>query len=116
MTVHQEYRFPCQYCGTKFRTSTNRKDHIKRAHIFQKDHKCEQCGEEFYRKKGLDHHIASKHLGIRYRCGVAGCNSSLSRKDAYITHLKSHTTLTESEKKDLLEKLEIFIKQHNLPK
>jgi hypothetical protein len=59
---------------------------------------------------GLDHHIASKHLGIRYRCGVVGCNSTLSRKDAYITHLKSHT-LTENEKKDLLEKLEKFIKQ-----
>lgn len=115
-SLHTEYRYTCQHCSTKFRTSARLKDHVKRSHTFVKDYKCNQCDEEFYRKKGLDHHIVSKHLGIRYHCGVTGCNSTLSRKDAYITHLRSHTSLTEVEKKDLLEKLEQFIKQHNLPK
>lgn len=113
-TLHEEFKFLCKFCNLKFRSNNILMNHIKRKHTFQKDYKCDTCGENFFRSPDLSHHIALIHLGIRYKCGVPGCTSTLTRKDAYLTHLKSHTTLTEDEKKDLLIKLKEFVEKHNL--
>lgn len=113
-SIHEEFKYPCQECNVKCRTRNLLNVHIKRKHTFQKDHKCETCGESFFRAQELSHHIALTHLGIRYGCTVAGCTSSLSRKDAYLTHLKSHTNLTPEEKKEVLAKLKEFVEKHNL--
>lgn len=112
-SVHEEFRYPCQSCNMKCRTANLLKTHVKRKHTFVKDFKCETCGEEFYRAQELSHHIALIHLNIRYHCTVQGCTSSLSRKDAYLTHLKSHN-LTPDEKKEVLAKLKEFVEKHNL--
>lgn len=113
-TIHEEYKFICEFCNLKCRTRGVLNIHIKRKHTFQKDHKCDLCGHQFFRLAELSHHVALEHLGIRYECGVAGCNSTLSRKDAYLTHLKSHTNLTEEDKKELMRKLKEFVEKHNL--
>lgn len=113
-SIHEDYRYPCLECTIKCRTQNLLNVHMKRKHTFEKDHKCETCGESFYRAQELSHHIALTHLGIRYQCTVPGCTSSLSRKDAYLTHLKSHTNLTADEKKEVLTKLKEFVEKHNL--
>jgi uncharacterized Zn-finger protein len=111
--MHEEYKFVCDYCSQKFRSRTSLSQHVKRNHTFIKDFKCDQCEKAYYERTILKHHIALVHLGIRYQCQVAGCTASLSRKDAYMTHLKSHN-LDESEMKVLIQKCKEFREQNDL--
>jgi uncharacterized Zn-finger protein len=111
--THGELKFICSYCGRKHKRSSELLNHIKRTHKLIKNHKCNQCEKAYFDPKCLKHHIALVHMGIRYQCQVQGCTSSLSRKDAYVTHLKSHN-LNESEMKDLMQKCEKFRLENNL--
>jgi uncharacterized Zn-finger protein len=90
--------------------------HIKRYHTFEKDFKCTECDAAFYAKSNLEYHVKSKHDGIKFVCGVPGCKSSLSRKDAYLNHLKSHKELTKEEMKELHIKLDEFCEVNGLKK
>jgi KRAB domain-containing zinc finger protein len=111
--LHEEYKFVCSYCSGKFRHASLLAIHIKINHTHIKDFVCDQCSASYHKRPALNHHIALVHMGIRYQCQVSGCTSSLSRKDAYVTHLKSHN-LNESEMKLIMIKCKEFMEANNL--
>lgn len=118
-TIHKEFRFTCDLCSNenKFRSKQSLKFHIKRYHTFEKDKKCHLCSAAFFGKRDLDCHITAKHLNIRFQCGVAGCKSSLSRKDAYLSHIqKAHKDLTAEERKSLRAEIDKIYFHNNLIK
>jgi hypothetical protein len=113
--MHTETNFGCSYCDMNFTTSSSVNKHIKRVHERIKDHQCNQCNAMFYERSGLSNHIAVVHKGIRYKCQVPGCASSLARKDIYMFHLKQkHNNLDKSEMDGILRKCKEFMEQHNL--
>ena len=101
--AHTEPRFSCQICNKKIKSKFKLDIHIKQNHTFEKDHVCtySNCEAAYATKAALKRHISEKHLGIRIRCGETSCSSSFGRKDAYVTHLKSHRELTEVEMEEL---------------
>ncbi|KAG5667403.1 hypothetical protein PVAND_015384 [Polypedilum vanderplanki] len=117
-TLHQEYQYPCTFpnCGIKYRNSTQLKNHMNRIHLDKKDYECEECGAAFYTARDLDRHIVSKHLGIKFVCEVPGCSSTLSRRDAYLSHLKSHSGLSEEHRRELIKNCNDFCIKMNLKK
>ncbi|XP_070504950.1 zinc finger protein 260-like isoform X2 [Chironomus tepperi] len=115
-SLHREYQHLCTFpnCGLKYRTATQLKNHVNRIHLERREYECKECTSAFYTMRDLDRHIISKHLGIKFVCEVPGCNSTLSRRDAYLSHLKSHSGLTEDERRELISKLNEFCMQLNL--
>lgn len=97
-------------CGEKYATRTRLKNHINRKHTFVKNYKCTEpdCEAEFYGSSALKRHTIKVHRGIRFNCQVPGCASSLSRRDAYLNHLKSHRELSKAEHDELINKLNDF--------
>jgi uncharacterized Zn-finger protein len=113
IALHREKKFACEFCGDKFVIKSRLQMHIKRNHTFEKNIKCTEpnCEAAFYKNTDLVQHISKVHRGIRFNCQVPGCLSSLSRRDAYINHLKSHKELTRAEFDELFEKLNKFCRE-----
>ena len=117
-SLHREYKYICSFpeCGTKYRTGTQLKNHVNRYHLERREYQCKDCPSAFYTFRDLSRHIISKHLGIKFACEVPGCGSTLSRRDAYMNHLKHHQGISDEERKECVRKLQRFCTQLNLSK
>lgn len=113
--MHGDNIFDCTYCEKKFNTKTKLNDHIKRYHTFEKNYKCSElnCDAAFYDSQNLKRHIRTIHQGLRFECQVPGCKSSLSRRDAYVAHLKYHKELSKNQYDELYNKLKVFCAEND---
>lgn len=48
------------------------------------------------------------HRGIKFNCYVPGCATSVSRRDALVSHMKAKHQLTSEEREIFMEKLKVY--------
>ena len=58
----------CEACGQTFRDKSGMKKHFKVHHMGQKDHKCDQCENEYASKVHLKRHIEAAHMEMNFFC------------------------------------------------
>ena len=58
----------CAACGQTFRDRSGMKKHYKVFHMGQKDHKCDQCENEYSSKVHLKRHIEAAHMDLCFQC------------------------------------------------
>ena len=58
----------CAACGQTFRDRSGMKKHYKLVHMGQKDHKCDQCENEYSSKIHLKRHIEAAHMDLSFHC------------------------------------------------
>ena len=56
----------CEACGQTFRDRSGMKKHYKVHHMGQKDHKCDQCENEYASKVHLKRHIEAAHMDVNF--------------------------------------------------
>ena len=78
----------CEACGQTFRDRSGMKKHYKVHHMGQKDHKCDQCENEYASKVHLKRHIEAAHMDVNFFCDI--CN----------TEFKTSVDLKEHEKRE----------------
>ncbi|KAK7099423.1 hypothetical protein V1264_003565 [Littorina saxatilis] len=79
----------CQYCGLWLKRTYNLKQHIRRKHVMQLDHKCSICERAFSTKFSLKQHIII-HTGEKpFVCEV--CGEPFARKENLTCHKNTHT-------------------------
>ncbi|CRK94416.1 CLUMA_CG007923, isoform A [Clunio marinus] len=105
--VHGERRFQCEKCKKDFLNKSRLQRHVERVHIRLKRFVCDACGKGFSDPKRLFTHKMG-HAGIRFPCFIPGCQSSFTRKDAAVFHIKHNHSLTALEENDCKEKLDEF--------
>ena len=58
----------CAACGQTFRDRSGMKKHYKLVHMGQRDHKCDQCDNEYSSKIHLKRHFEAAHLDLSFHC------------------------------------------------
>ena len=96
-----EYKFFCEYCGSKFKTDKGLKNHSNRDRKCYEKWECDRCHQEFDRKFNYDRHISRKFPCIDDNPGniCEICNGSYSSK----SYLKKHLIKCREKHKDTPE-------------
>ncbi|XP_068625832.1 zinc finger imprinted 3-like [Battus philenor] len=85
-TVAASYK--CNICDKSFILKSKLTSHIKKVHLMERNHICEECGQGFFIKQSLDEHMV-KHKGERvFKCTV--CNKAYARKKTLREHMRIH--------------------------
>ena len=80
--------FKCLACDNTYTAKETLTRHIKRNHLLERTHECQQCDMTFFRKKELNSHML-KHTGERnFKCDI--CWKAFIRKDHLKEHLRIH--------------------------
>jgi hypothetical protein len=53
------------------------------------DFNCKECGHKLHTRQGLNFHMNSKHLGVRFSCTEEGCEFQASQKQGVKEHVES---------------------------
>ncbi|XP_063899058.1 zinc finger protein 26 [Helicoverpa armigera] len=88
--VHNEElkRYKCKACPQSYITPGHLSSHVRRDHLNERNHKCDQCDLAFYTKNALKMHMI-RHDGERiHTCPV--CQKSYQRKKTLREHLRIH--------------------------
>ncbi|XP_052745578.1 zinc finger protein 624 [Bicyclus anynana] len=89
--VHNEElkRYKCKACPQSYITPGHLSSHVRRDHLNERNHKCNQCDLAFYTRNSLKMHMI-KHDGERiHACSI--CNKSYQRKKTLREHMRIHT-------------------------
>lgn len=85
----------CPKCNKDFPTPRNMRKHLRRVHILEKKHGCEQCGSMFKSRDALNTHKKIKHMGKKikrvYNFECYYCDAKYTTKYALSDHISSHT-------------------------
>lgn len=80
--------YKCKACDRTFTESTLYYIHLKRDHLMDRPHDCEQCDKKFFTKFALRKHMLS-HTGERaFQCKV--CFKAFGRRSTLTEHLRIH--------------------------
>ena len=85
--VHQK-QFLCNQCGNSFGLKTGLETHIKYVHSDKKMFQCEKCSYKFDSKERLDHHFARKHK-LRNCESCPHCGKQYSQLKSHIQYCKA---------------------------
>ncbi|CAG9789654.1 unnamed protein product [Diatraea saccharalis] len=81
----------CQACSKTFPNRKLYTVHMKRDHLLERKHPCEECDMTFFRMTDLKKHML-KHTGERkYQCSV--CKKSYGRNTTLTQHMKIHANI-----------------------
>ncbi|XP_063632103.1 PR domain zinc finger protein 5-like isoform X7 [Cydia splendana] len=79
----------CKACDKAFSSPSALSVHIKRNHLIERHHKCDQCEMTFYSIRELEHHLV-KHSGTReFQCDV--CYKYYGLRKTLVEHMRIHT-------------------------
>lgn len=81
----------------------------QRVHENRYDYFCEHCHKGFFKGGNLRDHLM-KHVGIRFRCYVLGCQQTATKRGNLLSHLKSHS-LSPEEMESFMQKLNAFCEE-----
>ncbi|KDN50006.1 hypothetical protein RSAG8_01342, partial [Rhizoctonia solani AG-8 WAC10335] len=86
---HAPRAHPCQYCGKSFSQRTALNTHIN-IHTGERPHKCRKgCSQRFSDPSSRTRHEKELHTpGFGFKCSRPGCNESVKRKLAFVTHME----------------------------
>ncbi|CAG9789652.1 unnamed protein product [Diatraea saccharalis] len=81
----------CQACSKIFSNKRRYTIHMKRDHLMEREHKCDECDMAFFAQTDLKKHML-KHTGEKkYQCSV--CKKSYGRQNTLKEHLKIHANI-----------------------
>ncbi|CAG4958918.1 unnamed protein product [Colias eurytheme] len=81
----------CGACGKKFSYPFQVERHIRIYHMFEKDHKCPECGLEFATQNKLQQHSLTHTDKRPYPCEI--CGKSYRSRSNLRTHVKMHLNI-----------------------
>lgn len=85
----RSYKIICKFCGKKFVSKTNYKDHLNK-HTGDKPYECDLCGRKFGFKSMIDKHKLFKHSDDKpFRC--TNCPKAFKMKRLLDQHMVTHT-------------------------
>lgn len=80
---------PCNYCTSRFDTSTNLRFHILRSHGEERPYQCDECGFKFTNIKDLKSHSRVHNAVKSNECDQ--CRSRFTHRSSLKRHLKVHS-------------------------
>ncbi|KAG7298336.1 hypothetical protein JYU34_017939 [Plutella xylostella] len=81
--------YNCNICERVFLMKSKLTSHIKKVHLMERNHVCNECGHTFFWKRCLEEHMI-KHKGERiYQCNV--CTKAYARKKTLREHMRIHS-------------------------
>ncbi|CAG9106463.1 unnamed protein product [Plutella xylostella] len=81
--------YNCNICERVFLMKSKLTSHIKKVHLMERNHVCNECGHTFFWKRCLEEHMV-KHKGERiYQCNV--CTKAYARKKTLREHMRIHS-------------------------
>ncbi|XP_077295507.1 uncharacterized protein LOC143917796 [Arctopsyche grandis] len=95
MDVHNDEpnKFKCKLCPKQYLMSSALTAHVKKAHLLERKHKCQECDQQFFYPMELRRHMI-KHSGIKnFQCEV--CKKSYARRYTLQEHLKIHNNVKD---------------------
>lgn len=79
--------YQCNACDRTFAMRKQLRMHIKREHLMDKRHRCDECDMRFFTITDLKRH-SSKHAGVRHPCSV--CLKTYASVRTLKTHMQLH--------------------------
>eukprot|EP00090_Calanus_glacialis_P021853 TRINITY_DN33700_c0_g1_i1.p1 TRINITY_DN33700_c0_g1~~TRINITY_DN33700_c0_g1_i1.p1 ORF type:complete len:513 (+),score=84.99 TRINITY_DN33700_c0_g1_i1:216-1541(+) len=87
-SAHLGITYECDKCKSIFTSKTGLYNHTRTVHSDERPFICQECGEDFKRKKNLDTHVDNKHSTVIYPCNK--CDKVFKSKLSLEYHLKTH--------------------------
>ncbi|XP_077295745.1 uncharacterized protein LOC143917975 isoform X2 [Arctopsyche grandis] len=86
-------KFKCKLCPKQFLMSGALTEHVKKTHLQERNHKCQECHQHFHYAAELRRHMM-KHSGIKnFQCEQ--CNKSYTRQSTLKEHMKIHNNVKD---------------------
>jgi len=80
------YVCPVKGCSKRFLQRQQLSSH---ALMHQRAYACDYCPAQYPHAKSLREHRQTKHLNIRYKCNIEGCNESVAQKKNLRRHKRA---------------------------
>lgn len=91
--IKHTYDYQCSICKTTLVSQVNLDNHIKEIHNPNDEFKCQECGQEFKRKRYLIRHQKRVHEKLEKAHVCTVCGKSFACKNTFRIHYLTHTKL-----------------------